>query len=121
LLESNIVEAVTERDIDMLILEELNVSTELGNWFYTMNRLPHPVPNISKAYHSISDVQLGESDLVLLYANSHAILVENKISAYSQPAQADMYVLRGKKGIAPAGKSIVFREQVPKMDAYIPF
>ena len=36
--KTNKVEAVTERDIDLLLLEELNVSDDFSTWFYSLSR-----------------------------------------------------------------------------------
>ena len=33
--KTNKVEAVTERDVDLLLLEELNVSDDFSTWFYS--------------------------------------------------------------------------------------
>ena len=99
MFNTNIIEAVTERDIDLLLLEELNTSSQFATWFYKKILQKPPVLNIVKAYHSVSDPNLGESDIIILYNNSHAILVENKISAITQPNQARRYILRGDKGI----------------------
>ena len=33
--KTNKVEAVTEREIDLLLLEELNVSDDFSTWFYS--------------------------------------------------------------------------------------
>ena len=99
MLETNIIEAVTERDIDMLILEEFIVSKEFSKWFYLENHFDTPLPDNAQAFHSITDAELGESDLVVLYENGHAILIENKIGAIAQRNQAKRYVQRGEKGI----------------------
>lgn len=100
MFETNIVEAVAERDIDLLILEELIVSEDFARWFYLENHLALPIPNNAKAFHSVCDPELGESDIVVLYGNGHAILVENKIDASAQENQATRYILRGGKGLS---------------------
>lgn len=100
MFESNIMEAVAERDIDLLILEELTVSREFAQWFYQENHLVPPTQGKAKAFHSVSDAELGESDIVVLYDNGHAILIENKIGAIAQKDQAKRYQQRGEKGLA---------------------
>ncbi|NBK25333.1 MAG: hypothetical protein EOM68_25340, partial [Spirochaetia bacterium] len=100
MFETHILEAVAERDIDLLILEELIVSQEFAQWFYLENHLALPSQNNAKAFHSVSDAELGESDIVVLYENGHAILVENKIDATVQEKQALRYILRGEKGLS---------------------
>lgn len=98
--ETNIMEAVAERDIDLLILEELTVSREFAQWFYQENHLVPPTQGKAKAFHSVTDVEFGESDIVVLYDNGHAILIENKIGAIAQKDQAKRYQQRGEKGLA---------------------
>lgn len=100
MFDTHILEAVAERDIDVLILEELNVSPEFAQWFYLENHLPPSMRNETKAFHSVSDAELGESDMIVLYGNGHAILVENKIDATVQENQALRYILRGDKGLS---------------------
>jgi hypothetical protein len=55
------------------------------------------------AWHSVSDPTLGESDVVHLFRSEEgknvALLIENKIDAPPQPAQAERYRKRGEKGI----------------------
>lgn len=100
MFETNIMEAVAERDIDLLILEELTVSREFAQWFYQENHLVPPTQGKAKAFHSVTDVEFGESDIVVLYDNGHAILIENKIGAIAQKDQAKRYQQRGEKGLA---------------------
>lgn len=90
---------VTERDIDLLILEELNVSEDFSSWFYSVIAGMKDAPKITGAWHSITDSVLGESDIVAIYENKTAILIENKIDAVAQPEQGARYKLRGSKGI----------------------
>jgi hypothetical protein len=99
LFDTHILEAVAERDIDLLVLEELTVSREFAEWFFLENHLALPIQNSARAFHSVSDAELGESDIVVLYENGHAILVENKIGAIAQKNQAKRYRQRGEKGL----------------------
>ncbi len=98
--ELNKIEAVSERDIDLLLLEEFNVSADFPRWFY---QLCNPQAKNSTfcvgAWHSVTEPDLGESDLIAMYSDSHAILIENKIDAVAQPNQAKRYHLRGERGI----------------------
>ena len=91
--------SVAERDIDLLLLEEFNVSTEFSSWFYSKVTGKSEAPGCNGAWHSVSDSTLGESDLVVLYDDDTAILLENKIDAVAQPDQGERYKLRGKKGV----------------------
>ncbi len=95
----NKIESVTERDIDLLLLEELNVSDNFSSWVYSVVTDDTDSPQCKGAWHSISDAALGESDLVVIYENGMAILIENKIDALAQPEQGMRYKARGEKGI----------------------
>lgn len=99
---TNFVESVTERDMDLLILEELVCCRDFRNWFLQSVLLVDEETAFLGALHSISN-ELGESDLAVGFrrADGHefAILVENKIDADFQPDQAERYHKRGTKGI----------------------
>lgn len=95
----NKLEAVTERDIDLLLLEELNVSNDFAAWFYSMVVKNNDKVSAKGAWHSVTDSALGESDIVVIYENKLAILIENKIDATAQPDQGLRYKERGNKGI----------------------
>lgn len=101
--ERNIFQSVNERDIDLLLLEELNVSSSFAQWFVCRVREELiPVKTLG-AWHSVVDTNLGESDLVYIYQSddlsSQAILIENKIDASAQLQQGERYRLRGNKGL----------------------
>ena len=94
---------ITERDVDLLLLEELLVSETFANWFITeIIRQPPPI-TIVGAWHSVSDALLGESDLIVKFETEkgliEAILIENKIDAVAQTEQGYRYKMRGDKGI----------------------
>ncbi|NEQ54018.1 MAG: PD-(D/E)XK nuclease family protein [Leptolyngbya sp. SIO3F4] len=95
----NKIEAVTERDMDLLVLEELNVCNDFASWFYSKSTHINEAPKIKGAWHSIADSMLGESGLIAIYENDTAILIENKIDAVAQPEQGIRYKHRGAKGI----------------------
>lgn len=104
LQDLNFIASVAERDIDFLILEELQVSHAFRDWF-TARVFERPVFKAHVgAWHSVVDPALGESDLVFLFeaedGSTKAILIENKISAPPQPDQAKRYIARGEKGKA---------------------
>lgn len=99
----NTFSSVTERDIDFVLLEELNTSEHFANWLVTrVTGIPSQNQSIG-AWHSVSDNLLGESDLVFIYESddsSHqAVLIENKVDAPAQPKQAARYEQRGKEGV----------------------
>src|SRR6516164_4089717 len=89
-------ESVAERDIDLLLLEEFHVSDSFARWFWKRAfRQDAPVRARLSAWHSIADTQLGESDLIVAYQDDLgsrlAVLIENKVTAISQPNQAERY------------------------------
>ncbi|KAA0213446.1 MAG: hypothetical protein DYG94_12420 [Leptolyngbya sp. PLA3] len=97
--------AVTERDVDLLLLEELEVNDDFARWFIAACGLESAASVLpDRIKHSVSHARLGESDLVLLYqtpdAKQAAILIENKIDAIQQPEQAMRYQIRGDCGIS---------------------
>ncbi len=98
------IESVTERDIDLLVLEELCVSKEFRDWFSARVYGCPVLKSYVGAWHSVNDEVLGESDLVFIFdaedGTTKAILVENKISAAAQPDQGRRYTERGDKGKA---------------------
>lgn len=102
MLDLNFIESVTERDIDLLVLEELSVNERFRKWF-SKTVFGKPVYNSKLGtWHSVSD-NLGESDLIFLFVSDNdsrlAILIENKIDAPPMPKQGDRYRQRGKEGI----------------------
>jgi hypothetical protein len=97
-------ECVAERDIDLLVLEELHVSPPFREWFLSQSvGVGVDSFHFVGAWHSISHISLGESDLVAIFGDVQqkkmALLVENKIDAPPQPEQAARYRLRGAEGI----------------------
>lgn len=77
---------VSERDVDLLLLEELSVSRPFGRWFARRAglRLSDGVELVA-AWHSVTDATLGASDLVVLWLEPDglrvALLIEDKIEA----------------------------------------
>ena len=94
------IEALRERDIDLLLLEEWNVNPAFAQWllreFFDITRKYEKFDG----WHSISDSELGESDLFLACTSQYekiAILMENKIDASAQERQATRYDQRAEK------------------------
>lgn len=103
MLKLKFVASIAERDIDLLVMEELSVSTEFREWF-SSRIFGEPIYQSEiGAWHSVSDAQFGESDLVFLFeavdGPRTAVLIENKIDAPPQPQQGERYRLRGDKGL----------------------
>jgi hypothetical protein len=87
--------SVEERDIDLLLMEEFQISDEFVTWFCVQLGLPDVTP--SGAWHSVSDTD-GETDLLLCVTargRRIGILIENKVAAPEQDRQAERYHLRG--------------------------
>lgn len=92
------VESVQERDIDLLILEELNVSSGFCHWFISQLGLKLPKSKVH-AFRSVTDYSLGETDILISYFTEKSrnfILVENKIDASFQENQFERYQERGE-------------------------
>jgi hypothetical protein len=101
--ETNILEGVYERDIDLLVLEEIHVSNEFQNQLLKKVLGEYDLTlHLYSAWHSISD-PIGETDILLLFhgkeENELALLLENKIDAPPQPNQGKRYKERGEEGI----------------------
>jgi hypothetical protein len=98
------IQSVSERDIDLLIVEELESSTEFRDWL-AARIYGEPVFKAKVgAWHSVSHPTLGESDILFLFGSdagsAAAILIENKIDATPQPEQGKRYRERGAQGQA---------------------
>jgi hypothetical protein len=107
LTEVSWVAAVTERDMDILILEELHVSEPFRAWL--ARRLYPDVEEIEflGAWHSLREAKLGETDLLFAFKDAEgrtrACFLEDKIDATFSPRQAQRYALRRDRLVA-AGK-----------------
>jgi hypothetical protein len=97
-------EAVTERDIDILLMEEFESGAGFLEWFVgTTARWPLDGLDLLGAWHSVSN-EHGESDILVLAHRPGgellALLIENKVDAPPQPEQALRYERRGQAGVA---------------------
>ncbi|WP_206957039.1 PD-(D/E)XK nuclease family protein [Trinickia acidisoli] len=97
------VASIVERDIDLLVLEELSVSDEFREWLSCRVFTKPVFHSHIGSWHSVTDVSLGESDIVYMFHSADnkklALLIENKISADAQQEQGARYEARGKNGI----------------------
>lgn len=90
------VEAIRERDIDLILLEELSTDLDFSKWFIEELRLP----TLSKTYgawRSITDFGIGETDILMSYfseQNKILVLIENKLDATFQDEQLNRYQQR---------------------------
>lgn len=94
---------VSERDMDLLFLEEFAVNKDFLKLFIRKIESTD-LANYKVVSEEVSfvDAALGESDLtIILEHGGHkaALLVEDKINAIAQPRQYERYVERGKKGV----------------------
>jgi len=86
---------VSERDIDLLLLEEAVASTAFCTWFLREVGI-HITASLSDARRSVR-TETGESDLVLTFhseAGAILALVENKVDAAFQLNQPQRYIER---------------------------
>lgn len=93
------VEAIHERDIDLLLLEELTIDVPFCKWFIKELNLPK-LTIINGAWRSISDYGLGETDIMFSYNSDNIkvlVLIENKLDASFQNEQYTRYLNRANK------------------------
>jgi hypothetical protein len=92
--------AVQERDIDLLILEELHATPAFAAWWG--ERIGLNDAAFDGAWHSVSNAD-GETDVLLrvrVGAGRVGVLIENKIAASEQLQQDERYHRRGVQGLA---------------------
>jgi hypothetical protein len=92
-----------ERDIDLLLAEELVVAPAFATWFLGQTGFAGVVASVVDVFVSRSDIT-GESDLVVVFeetgaARRFALLVEDTIDAPLQPDQEPRYRLRAEREI----------------------
>ena len=94
-----LVEAIHERDVDLILLEELNTNNHFASWFVRQLELPE-LTKFMGAWRSMSGFGLGETDLLLSYYSGEKIvylLIENKLDADFQDKQFERYKSRGEQ------------------------
>lgn len=92
------VSSVSERDVDLLLLEEFVASEEFGSWFVgSAFEDPPAIGACLSARRSVTQSN-GESDLELLFevggGRRLLLMIENKVGAGLQPMQAARYADR---------------------------
>ena len=67
-MDSNIlpIESIQERDVDLILLEELSTDNGFCEWLVIELNLPK-LTSVNGAWRSISDFGLGETDILLTY------------------------------------------------------
>lgn len=91
---------VSERDMDMLISEEVVSSADFLAIF--LERVGIESASVLSVELSKSDSTLGESDITVIIESDGdkiGLLIEDKIDAIAMPDQAMRYHMRGRKGI----------------------
>ncbi len=88
---------VSERDMDLLFLEEMVSSQEFLNIFLSKINLPDAT--VCSVEQSKVDVEYGESDMTVIVeksSNKYGLLIEDKIDAIAMPNQSGRYIARGE-------------------------
>ena len=88
---------VSERDMDLLFLEEFVCSQEFLNIF--LSKIDLLNATICSVEHSKVDVEFGESDLTIIVEKDgqrYGLLIEDKIDAIAMKNQSDRYLKRGE-------------------------
>ncbi|MGV0956757.1 PD-(D/E)XK nuclease family protein [Empedobacter falsenii] len=100
---SNIIpiESIRERDIDLLLLEELTSDYTFCEWFIKELNLPN-LTSINGAWRSITAFGLGETDILFSYNSNNSkiyVLIENKLDTSFQNEQFNRYIKRAEEYI----------------------
>jgi len=95
-----VIAGVSERDVDLLLLEEFQSSTSFQEWFVSQALGPSvSLGHCVAAQRSVTQ-STGESDLEIVFIDAQGtqtrMLIENKVNAGLQPFQAERYHLRGE-------------------------
>jgi hypothetical protein len=102
-----------ERDLDLVILEELHAESGFDRWF--AGRIGLVGFTCRRATHSVSaraNAKWGETDVLALFSRgeeSVAVLIEDKIAAQFQDTQAERYRERGDQLVddGEAGRALI--------------
>jgi hypothetical protein len=90
------VESILERDVDLILLEELITDNSFCEWFVNELNLPRFL-SVNGAWRSILGFGLGETDILFSYNSEDSkifVLIENKLDASFQEAQYERYTKR---------------------------
>ncbi len=90
------VESIRERDVDLILLEELSTDNSFCEWF--ISELDFPIfTSLNGVWRSISAFGHGETDILFSYNsndNRIFVLIENKLNTSFQKEQFNRYVKR---------------------------
>lgn len=96
-----IIEAIYERDIDLLLIEEFVSDQGFISYFLKNTQVPKPLKDATiNAFRSVVDSDSGETDILLEYESENGLInvfIENKIDANFQPKQIERYQQRKEK------------------------
>ncbi len=90
---------VSERDMDLMFMEEFVTSQEFLDIF--LSKIALSGAKVVEIEQSKTDVELGESDITIIVEKDdkrYGLLIEDKIDAIAQENQADRYFKRGDIG-----------------------
>lgn len=96
------VEAIQERDLDLLLLEELTADATFAEWIIRELQLP-ALTAVNGAWKSMSHIGLGETDILFSYISDEKkifLLIENKLDASFQNEQFERYEKRAQQHIS---------------------
>lgn len=113
---------VSERDLDLFLLEEVVASDAFRSWFVSRIDLD-PTAELIRAGRSVT-TSTGESDLEFTYEDSDGrtirVLVENKVDAMFQHRQPERYAERAEAyvqaGECDEAKTVLFAPDVYSSD-----
>ena len=91
-------ESIQERDVDIILLEELNCNKNFCKFLLKEKDLP-TVTSYHIAYKSVSDYGIGETDILFSYENNGEkifVMIENKLDAEFQLDQFVRYQKRAE-------------------------
>lgn len=92
------VEAIQERDVDLILLEELATDNLFCEWFVNELNLPK-LKSVNGVWRSITSFGLGETDILFSYQSNNdkiLVLLENKLDASFQDEQFERYIKRAE-------------------------
>lgn len=90
------IESIQERDVDLILLEELSTDNTFCEWFIKELGLPSLI-SANGAWRSVSAFGLGETDILFSYNSTDKkifVLIENKLDASFQNEQFSRYLKR---------------------------
>ena len=93
------VESIRERDVDLIILEELSTDNSFCEWFIRELDLPD-LTSVNGAWRSISAFGHGETDILFSYYSNDIkifVLIENKLDTSFQNEQFNRYIKRAEE------------------------